>query len=107
MDCTPGPTMVDGYRCAAADPAHRDVLLCGAGHLSASTAPTGYDLATLATMVDPHPGPMPDPGGVVVSTDYRLLWSSSFAVTAATWRRVGDFCTCYRGYGARTPTSRN
>ena len=31
--------------------------------------------------------------------DHTLFWTLSFAVTAATWRRVGGFCEDYVGYG--------
>ncbi|MEV8529436.1 DUF6381 family protein [Streptomyces sp. NPDC052000] len=32
--------------------------------------------------------------------DPRLFWSLSFALTAATWERVGGLCEDYTGYGA-------
>jgi GT2 family glycosyltransferase len=43
---------------------------------------------------------VPRDDDVVVSTDYELFWSLSFAVTAAVWQRIGGFCTDYTGYGA-------
>jgi GT2 family glycosyltransferase len=36
---------------------------------------------------------------VVAGDNYDLFWSLSFAVTPATWRRIGGFCELYRGYG--------
>jgi hypothetical protein len=36
---------------------------------------------------------------VAVSDEYQLFWSLSFAVSAATWQRIGGFCPVYRGYG--------
>jgi hypothetical protein len=51
-------------------------------------------------MVDPHRArPAPADDEVVPSTDYELFWSLSFAVTKATWDRIGGFCTQYTGYG--------
>ena len=34
------------------------------------------------------------------SADYELLWSLSFTLTAAAWRRIGGFYDRFRGYGA-------
>lgn len=52
-------------------------------------------------MINPHPArPAPPDGDVVSSADYELFWSLSFALTAATWRRIGGFYDRYRGYGA-------
>ncbi|MBW5424850.1 glycosyltransferase family 2 protein, partial [Streptomyces sp. BG9H] len=39
-------------------------------------------------------------GHIVRAGDPRLFWSLSFALTAATWERVGGFCESYTGYGA-------
>ncbi|RYJ06329.1 MAG: glycosyltransferase family 2 protein, partial [Actinomycetales bacterium] len=43
----------------------------------------------------------PDPvvGSVEPSDDHRLFWSLSFAVTPATWDRIGGFDEAYVGYG--------
>ena len=52
-------------------------------------------------MINPHPArPAPPDGDVVSSADYELFWSLSFALTAATWRRIGGVCDRYYGYGA-------
>jgi N-acetylglucosaminyl-diphospho-decaprenol L-rhamnosyltransferase len=100
VDCIPAVAMIDGYRRAAADRMHRDALLCGPVTYLPPPPATGYDLAMLPALVDPHPArPTPEDEQVLVSTDYGLFWSLSFAVTAPTWRRIGGFCTCYRGYG--------
>ena len=51
-------------------------------------------------LADPHPArPAPRDDEIVVSTTYELFWSLSFALTTSTWRRIGGFCTLYRGYG--------
>jgi len=33
------------------------------------------------------------------SERYELFWSLSFDLTAASWARIGGFCTDYAGYG--------
>ncbi|MFE4874277.1 glycosyltransferase family 2 protein [Streptomyces sp. NPDC056682] len=49
----------------------------------------------------PHPArPVPPDGQIVRDGDPRLFWSLSFALTAATWERVGGLCEDYTGYGA-------
>lgn len=56
--------------------------------------------AELAAYDDPHPArPAPSPGEVLPSTDPSLFWSLSFAVTPATWARIGGFDEAYVGYG--------
>ena len=60
----------------------------------------GYDLDRLTDLATAHPArPNPAPGVVEVAHDRRLFWSLSFAVTAATWARVGGFHPGYVGYG--------
>jgi GT2 family glycosyltransferase len=98
VDCIPGRDLLGRYESAAQLPEHHDALLCGPVTYLPPAGPDGYDLATLA--VNPHRArPAPPDGDVVVSDEYQLFWSLSFAVTAATWRRVGGFCPQYRGYG--------
>lgn len=100
VDCIPAAELIDGYRRAAAAPAHRNALLCGPVTYLPPPPTTGYDLATLPAMVNPHPArPTPNPDEVLASTDYELFWSLSFAVTTETWHRIGGFCTRYSGYG--------
>lgn len=98
VDCIPGRNLLSNYLSAAQLPAHHDALLCGPVTYLPPAGPDGYDLARLA--VNPHPArPAPPDGEVAVSDEYRLFWSLSFAVTAATWQRIGGFCPLYRGYG--------
>jgi GT2 family glycosyltransferase len=100
VDCIPSPDLVARYHAAATDPRHLGALLCGPVTYLAPPGPGGYP-ATLEHLIDPHPArPAPPDGDVVASTDYELFWSLSFAVTASTWRRIGGFCTRYRGYAA-------
>ena len=48
----------------------------------------------------PHPArPVPPDDELERGGDHALFWTLSFAVTAATWRRVGGFCEDYVGYG--------
>jgi hypothetical protein len=100
VDCIPAPELVDGYRAAAVDPASRGHLLCGPVTYLRPPGPGGYDIDTLADLDDPHPArPAPPVGEVVVGGRHELFWSLSFAVDAATWRRVGGFDETYSGYG--------
>lgn len=61
----------------------------------------------------PHPArPNPPAGTTEAAEDYNLFWSLSFAVTAATWRRIaeafGGFDEGYTGYGGEdTDFARN
>jgi GT2 family glycosyltransferase len=101
VDCIPGPRLVERYHEAASRPEHRPALLCGAVTYLPPAGPTGYPLDRLHELADPHPArPAPAPHLVLASADYSLFWSLSFAVTPATWRRIGGFCESYRGYGA-------
>ena len=43
--------------------------------------------------------PAPPDGVLQRSGDHALFWSLSFAVTRATWRRIGGFSEAYVGYG--------
>lgn len=100
VDCIPAPGMAGGYRRAAEDPQHRGALLCGPVTYLPAAGPGGYDLLRLNAQTAPHPArPAPGAGEVLVSTEYELFWSLSFAVTTPVWRRIGGFCTQYTGYG--------
>ncbi|MEU1328667.1 galactosyltransferase-related protein [Streptomyces sp. NPDC005865] len=97
VDCVPGPTLLDGYARAAED----DALLCGTVTYLPPAPPGGYRLDDLDALAEPHPArPAPAEGTVVRGGDPNLFWSLSFALTAATWNRVGGFCEDYSGYGA-------
>ena len=100
VDCIPGTCLIERYRRAADLSEHRDALLCGDVTYLPPPGPDGYP-ARLDHLVDPHPArPAPADGDVVHTDDYHLFWSLSFATSARTWRRIGGFCTRYRGYGA-------
>ena len=101
VDCIPGPHLVARYRDAARDPRHASDLLCGPVAYLPPPGASGYDLHALAELAAPHPArPVPGDGEVVVAENRRLFWSLSFALTTATWLRIGGFCESYRGYGA-------
>lgn len=98
VDCIPGPDLLARYVATAQLADHHEALLCGPVTYLPPAGPGGYDLAALT--VNPHPArPAPPDGEVTVSDEYQLFWSLSFAVTAATWHRIGGFCLRYRGYG--------
>ncbi|AYG84864.1 hypothetical protein DWB77_07079 [Streptomyces hundungensis] len=96
VDCVPGPTLLDRYAQVAEDGA----LLCGTVAYLPPAPPGGYGLDALADLAPPHPArPAPADGELRRGGDPRLFWSLSFALTAATWSRVGGFCESYAGYG--------
>lgn len=96
VDCLPGPELIGAYADAATD----GRLLSGPVTYLPPPPPEGYALADLAARDHPHPArPAPRPGEVVLGGDPDLFWSLSFALTAATWRRIGGFCERYVGYG--------
>jgi N-acetylglucosaminyl-diphospho-decaprenol L-rhamnosyltransferase len=100
VDCIPAPAMVTAYRHAAEHSDHHDALLSGPVTYLPPPPPQGYDVAQLDTMRNPHPArPAPPDGTIVMSTDYELFWSLSFAVSTPVWQRIGGFCTDYTGYG--------
>ncbi|MCB5166501.1 glycosyltransferase family 2 protein [Streptomyces bambusae] len=96
VDCVPGTAAVERYVQAS----HDGALWCGTVTYLPPPPPAGYRLADLPATAAPHPArPDPAPGESVPGTDPDLFWSLSFAVTAATWRRIGGFCELYSGYG--------
>ncbi|MBF4635517.1 glycosyltransferase family 2 protein [Agreia pratensis] len=100
VDCVPGPELVGAYETAAVSPDLRDDILCGPVAYLPPAPPEGYDLESIATLAAPHSArPAPQPGEVIRGGDHDLFWSLSFAVTAATWRRLGGFDEAYVGYG--------
>lgn len=97
VDCLPGDALVDRYRRA-----HKEIgyaLLCGpVTYLP--PAPDGYRIDRLPQLTSPHPArPAPATGVLLEESNYDLFWSLSFAVSAATWKRIGGFCEDYVGYG--------
>jgi GT2 family glycosyltransferase len=100
VDCIPAAALTDRYHHAAAGREHAAALLCGPVTYLPPPGPGGYALNQLDSHIRPHPDrPAPAGTDIVTSTDYTLFWSLSFAVRAATWRRIGGFCERYRGYG--------
>lgn len=100
VDCIPTPDMVSRYRGAAERSGHGDAVLCGPVTYLPAAGSGGYDLDRLDEQTNPHPArPAPDAGEVLVSTEYELFWSLSFAVSTPVWHRIGGFCTQYTGYG--------
>ena len=99
VDCVPGATLIGRYVDAYARVAG-DALFAGpVTYLP--PAPEGYRLESLAEQTDPHPArPAPPEGELVTEPNHDLFWSLSFAVSAATWRRIGGFDERYVGYGA-------
>ena len=103
-DCVPAPGLVDRYLDAATrDPG---AVLCGpVTYLAEGTGEVG--VAKLPALIDPHPARPDPPAGTLrraTEREYDLFWLLSFAVTAATWRRIADdfggFHEGYAGYGA-------
>jgi GT2 family glycosyltransferase len=100
VDCIPAPMMIDRYHRAAQHGAHHCALLCGPVTYLGPPPPGGYDLHMLETKVAPHSErPWPADDQILISTDYHLFWSLSFALTKATWSLIGGFSNCYTGYG--------
>jgi hypothetical protein len=88
VDCIPGPRLLERY--AAAATVRPNELLCG---------PVAY-LPEGAGPARPHPArPIPAGDALESGGDHRLFWSLSFALTRATWERIGGFCEDYVGYG--------
>ncbi len=98
-DCVPGADLFPLYERAA--DAHPGALLSG----PVTYLPEGFVLGTgegLDEATAPHAArPAPPAGSTVVAgaDDYPLFWSLSFAVTPATWARIGGFDERYEGYG--------
>ena len=100
VDCLPGPELLPAYRAAArTDPA---ALLAGPVTYLASVQRPG-SASDLPFLRRPHRARPALPLGqarTATAAEYDLFWSLSFAVTPATWRRIGGFHPGYEGYGA-------
>ena len=97
VDCLPDPRLVERYAQAAQQ--HDGVLSGPVGYLP-PPPDGGYPEDGLRALDRPHPArPLPADEEVLPSDDPDLFWSLSFALTPATWRRVGGFCEDYYGYG--------
>nr|WP_240189394.1 galactosyltransferase-related protein [Nakamurella flavida] len=99
VDCVPSPTLVDTYARAVADEAE-PTLHCGVvRYLRPEIDAGAVHPADLSG--EPHAArPVPAAGEVQRSEQWQLFWSLSFAVSPATWHRVGGFDEGYTGYGA-------
>ena len=100
VDCLPGAELLPAYRAAAR--AHPDAILAGAVTYLASVQ-RPETAADLPFLVRPHRArPALAPGATRAASreEYDLFWSLSFAVTPATWERIGGFHAGYQGYGA-------
>lgn len=98
-DCVAGDALVTRYR-EAMRSAPRSLL---AGPVTYLPDGVVVDAATdLRPLTAPHPArPAPADGTLVVADEAQrvLFWSLSFALTAATWDRIGGFDEEYVGYG--------
>jgi GT2 family glycosyltransferase len=98
VDCIPGPNLFARYAEVARSAGQ--ALLCGPVSYLPPAPGGGYELGRLHALGAPHPRrPVPPEDEFVGAGDHLLFWSLSFAVTRATWRRIGGFCEAYAGYG--------
>lgn len=99
VDCLPGSELIERYTDAAA--AHPDALLAGpVTYLASVQRP---DVADLPFVTRPHRARPALPAGetrMAEPGEHDLFWSLSFAITPATWERLGGFHDAYEGYGA-------
>jgi N-acetylglucosaminyl-diphospho-decaprenol L-rhamnosyltransferase len=97
VDCLPGFDLVSAYDDACR--AEPDRLWSG----PVTYLPPGATVdhpAELAALDRPHAArPAPRPGQTLAATRPELFWSLSFALTPATWSRIGGFDEAYVGYG--------
>lgn len=100
VDCLPAPGLLQRY--AEAARSHPDSIVCGpVTYLESVQRPQSPD--DLAALTRPHPVRPNPPAGQITTAgagEYDLFWSLSFAVTPATWARLGGFDERYEGYGA-------
>lgn len=98
VDCIPDRRLIERYIHAAL--AMPNALLSGPVAYLEPPPPGGYDMNALAGKPGHPDRPVPAEDAIAAGADHRLFWSLSFAVTAATWLRLGGFCEQYVGYGA-------
>ncbi len=100
VDCLPGVDLLRRYESAAVTAP--DAVLSGpVTYLTSVQRPATAD--ELPGHTRPHrarPFPADDAERTATADEYALFWSLSFAVTPATWRRLGGFHDGYEGYGA-------
>jgi len=97
VDCLPGPGLITRY--AEAGRRAPEDLLCGpVTYLPQGLLPETPEALAAATA--PHPArPAPEAGDLERDGVHDLFWSLSFALTPATWDRIGGFCEEFTGYG--------
>lgn len=99
VDCVPAPALVDTYAAAVAGE-DGPALHCGVVHYLAEGVDATVRHPAHLRGRAPASRPRPAPGRSIPSDDWPLFWSLSFAVSAATWGKLGGFSEEYCGYGA-------
>ncbi|NYJ76428.1 galactosyltransferase-related protein [Allobranchiibius huperziae] len=106
VDCLPGVRLLERYAQVTSSAADSDgltpVIWSGPVHYlpALERGEASYSATDLA-LSRPHPArPVPDGDRLLDEPRLELFWSLSFALTAATWQRLGGFCEDYVGYGA-------
>ena len=94
VDCIPGTELVGTYASAVSDA----VLMGEVRYLEPGAASGDWDEAALAARSATHPV-RPAPTSATPAPA-ELFWSLSFALTRATFDRVGGFDPGFAGYGA-------
>ena len=98
VDCVPSPSLVQTYSTSVAAESV-PTLHCGVVRYLGPEVDAGL-IPAAELSGPPHPArPSPDPGTAIPSDEWQLFWSLSFAVSTATWRRLGGFHEEYVGYG--------
>jgi GT2 family glycosyltransferase len=97
VDCVPDPSLLGRYQAVARQ--HADALISGPVAYLPAVPEGGYVLDELPALACGHPArPLPAPDEVSPLA-HRLFWSLSFAVSTATFARIGGFYAGYSGYG--------
>lgn len=99
VDCIPGPDLVGRYHDGLRQ---LDGLLMGGVRYLPPGWPAGPDWRweQLLSVSDRHPvRPDPPQTGMRRTDRYEMFWSLTFAVTRATFGRLGGFDTSFAGYG--------
>jgi GT2 family glycosyltransferase len=98
VDCIPGESLIARY----VETAEQTLFAGGLLNGPVAYLPQGANAETpqWQSLARPHPArPLPPENTTLLSDDYNLFWSLSFAVTTPTWERIGGFGEEYRGYG--------